>query len=99
LTQKARKLCDGADEPVRSRCVPMLGNRYGSLVVEALACYAPRCWKCRCDCGRVTVVEGGNLRRKKGCTKSCGRCGRGDGVPRYSELRKAKGEASNAGTV
>jgi hypothetical protein len=91
------KLCNPeVGETARSgRCVPMAGLRFGRLVVEELACIAPRCWKCKCDCGRTIIVEGGNLRRKKG-TRSCGRCYSPDGIPRYRDLMKAKREANNA---
>jgi hypothetical protein len=96
MTSTNCNLCNrGTGETVRSRCTPMLGNRYGSLMVESLACIAPRCWTVRCDCGRTTIVEGGNLRRKVGGTRSCGRCESPAAVPRYSELRKAKKEASD----
>lgn len=93
------KTCsNGAVESDRSNAVPMVGRRFGRLTVEGLACFAPRCWKCLCDCARTTIVEGSNLRRKVNGTKSCGKCPRHRGVPRYSELRKKK-EASDARTV
>jgi hypothetical protein len=91
------KLCQReTGEPARSRCTPMVGRRFGRLAVEALACIAPRCWKCRCDCGNVTIVEGGNLRRRVNGIRSCGRCESPAGVPRYRDLMKAKREANNA---
>jgi hypothetical protein len=91
------KTCNGGTgETARSRCTPMVNRRFGRLTVEALACIAPRCWKCKCSCGRTTIVEGGNLRRKDNGTKSCGRCYSPDGIPRYRDLMKAKREANNA---
>lgn len=43
------------------------GRRFGRLVVISLA---KPSWNCRCDCGRLTVVVGSNL--KNGHTGSCG---------------------------
>jgi hypothetical protein len=91
--------CEGVAKSGRPNAIPMTGLRFGRLVVEELACIAPRCWKCRCQCGRTTTVEGGNLRRKVNGTRSCGRCYCPAGVPRYKDFRKAKKEASNATTV
>lgn len=31
------------------------------------------CWKCKCECGNITTVYAGCL--KRGDTKSCGKCG------------------------
>jgi hypothetical protein len=59
---------------MRGTRVPMLGRRFGLLVVEA-ACGVttmgrhPR-WSCRCDCGRVIEAQGNNLRA--GIKTSCG---------------------------
>jgi hypothetical protein len=83
----------------------MKGLRFGRLVVEELACIAPRCWKCLCDCGKVTIVEGGNLRRKGNGTRSCGRCESPAELPldpafvEVLEEWKAKAPASEAGWV
>lgn len=58
------------------------GNEYGGLVVEAY--HKTRAtpngtkktvWRCRCRCGRVCYVSGGDLRRKHG-TRSCAPCSR-----------------------
>jgi hypothetical protein len=55
------------------------GDRYGTQVVlEEVHPKGKKCsngfWRCRCDCGRITVVRGNNLR--SGNSKSCGRCPR-----------------------
>jgi hypothetical protein len=60
--------------------VTMIGKRFGSLTVVQLAAIGPRRWKCLCNCGRYHVVEGGNLRRKVGGTRSCGQCWRAEGA-------------------
>lgn len=53
------------------------GERYGNLVVmeEAESIYSKtgkmiRRWKCKCDCGNITIVRHGDLRN--GSTVSCG---------------------------
>lgn len=53
------------------------GERYGKLVVmeEAEPIYSKtgkmiRRWKCKCDCGNITIVRHGDLRN--GSTVSCG---------------------------
>lgn len=50
------------------------GKKYGKLLVIKLDNLRNKCgaamWICRCDCGRITSVEGSSLRR--GLTKSCG---------------------------
>lgn len=65
-----------------SRVINEVGNKYGKLTV------IERCgsnksgralWKCLCDCGNITIVEGSKLRN--GHTHSCG-CE----SPRFGEL-------------
>ena len=49
------------------------GNRYGRLMVlEEAGRGSDRAirWRCRCDCGNITIVRGRDLRQGK--TKSCG---------------------------
>lgn len=46
------------------------GQRFGRLVVVALACNKPRRWKCECDCGQKRLVIQYNL--TSGKTVSCG---------------------------
>jgi hypothetical protein len=92
------KLCNpevGETAHRSGRCAPMTGRRFGALIVEELACIAPRCWKCLCDCGTTSIVEGGNLRRKVNGTRSCGRCESSAGVPRYKDMMRAKKEAGD----
>jgi hypothetical protein len=55
--------------------VDLSGERYGRLVV--VRCVGKtrrgnRVWLCRCDCGKEVAVAAGDLRRKRGPTKSCG---------------------------
>ena len=58
----------------------LVGQRFGRLTVVKLAGYCTRTngqklylWKCRCDCGKETVVRGEFL--KNGSVRNCG-CGR-----------------------
>lgn len=48
------------------------GKKFGRLTVIRFIGFSARSpmWRCKCDCGRLTVVHAGNLRR--GHTKSCG---------------------------
>jgi hypothetical protein len=53
--------------------IDLVGRRFGSLVVVALAERTPGKqfrWACRCDCGGCLVAQGNNLRN--GHTQSCG---------------------------
>lgn len=53
--------------------IDLCGKRFGRLVVvsrEANSSNGHTCWKCMCDCGNETLVDGANLRN--GHTKSCG---------------------------
>lgn len=64
--------------------IDLTGQRFGRLVVERLSDQRigrQLEWLCRCDCGAVLSVIGGNLR--EGITKSCGcRVRSGHTVPR-----------------
>lgn len=58
---------------LRGKAIDLTGERYGRLVVlgpEKDADGSVRGWRCRCDCGRISVFQKGNLRA--GATKSCG---------------------------
>jgi hypothetical protein len=53
--------------------VDLTGQRFGRLVVEADTGERKKgyvLWKCKCDCGGTTVLDGWRL--KSGMTKSCG---------------------------
>lgn len=53
--------------------IDITGNKYGKLTVIRRAESAPKGitrWECKCDCGNVVIVRGGNL--KNGAVKSCG---------------------------
>ena len=52
----------------------LTGQRFGRLtVIEPAPNMGKRtAWRCRCDCGRETVVTTGRLRSGK--TASCGQC-------------------------
>ena len=53
------------------KVVDLTGEIYGKLVVLELDHVEKRrYWKCKCECGNITVVMEGNL--KSGTTKSCG---------------------------
>ena len=57
------------------------------------------CWKCRCECGKYTIVSGCSLRKNKG-TKSCG-CKEGNHIhgmrhtPEYNVWSKIKNRCNN----
>jgi hypothetical protein len=56
-----------------SQRINLIGHRFGRLTVVELAGSTPAgvaLWRCRCDCGNVTTVNGQNLRREN--TRSCG---------------------------
>lgn len=51
----------------------LIGNKFGKLTVIERAPnnrFNNTCWKCRCDCGGITIVDVNNL--KNGNTTSCG---------------------------
>lgn len=53
------------------KLIDELGNRYGSLVVIGQdKKYNKTAWKCRCDCGNITIATGSELRT--GRVTSCG---------------------------
>lgn len=72
-----------------SRAVNLAGQAFGRLtVVEPVnPINGKRAWRCRCACGRETVVRTGLL--TSGNTKSCG-CGRMAGLAR---IRQAYAES------
>ena len=59
------------------KMIDITGMRFGNLTAIEFAGRKTRpsgnkyvCWKCKCDCGNITIVDGEELR--KGRTKSCG---------------------------
>ena len=60
------------------KLIDLTGERFGRLtVIERAGTYSYAdgavkipTWRCRCDCGKETVVIGRNL--KSGATRSCG---------------------------
>jgi len=54
------------------RKIDLAGKRFGRLVVikEARRKNKIALWECQCDCGKISIVYGGNLRM--GYTASCG---------------------------
>lgn len=57
-----------------SKKIDLTGQRFGKYVVvcEGGKRGEKLLWRCRCDCGKVSLVTTGNLRR--GNSKSCGKC-------------------------
>lgn len=66
----------------RSTRMDLVGHRYGRLVVQAFshAKGYESMWVVLCDCGRLRVVQGGNMR--SGATRSCG-CARASRKPKH----------------
>ena len=59
------------------RPIDLTGQRFYRYLVLEPAEHQPgeaTLWRCRCDCGRTSIVRGSNLR--SGNSKSCGECGR-----------------------
>lgn len=55
------------------KALDLIGQRFSKLVVisrDGSNARGQPLWKCKCDCGKVIIVEGRNLRM--GLTKSCG---------------------------
>ncbi len=55
------------------KLIDLTGKKFGRLTVLGRTKNSKKRyveWKCRCECGAITVVQGGNL--KNGATKSCG---------------------------
>lgn len=53
--------------------IDLTGKRFGRLKVlnlEGKDKFGALMWKCLCDCGNITITQGGSL--KKGATRSCG---------------------------
>ena len=56
------------------KLVDLTGVRFGNLIVldRVQSRKKATLWRCRCSCGKETIVQTGNLR--SGHTKSCGKC-------------------------
>jgi len=82
---------------LHGRAVPMVGLRFGRLVVIRLSTLQSHKsgrhlrWVCKCDCGREHTASGTTLRR--GDTQSCG-CLKSERISAYwkSYREKAKNE-------
>lgn len=72
------------------------GKKFGRLLVLCLAerqKHGHSYWKCKCDCGRIVIVNGDCLRR--GYTKSCGclsleKFGTGLGTLKHGDAKKGR---------
>lgn len=60
--------CDKHERSAKKRIIDLTGLRFGKLTV--IRNVGSTKWECKCDCGNIAVVHGGNLRT--GHTKSCG---------------------------
>ena len=70
----------------------LIGKQFGRLrVIEFAGLNNQRHarWKCLCDCGKQTIIDGGSLTRIKGNTKSCG-CLRSETTIKTHQLPKGK---------
>ena len=83
-----------------SALIDLTGRRFGRLLVlgrEGTYYYddgfvAVPLWRCRCDCGRETVVQGPCLRR--GTTRSCG-CLQRESMRKRNHDQNRKAEPSS----
>ena len=75
----------------------LVGERYGRLTVLELDHVekSRRYWKCKCECGNITVVIEGNL--KSGTTKSCGCLRRESKKPSKIEVQKIDPRRNSGG--
>lgn len=79
--------CLQKERAQQGRFIDETGNKYGKLTVLEFAGWSNKhgsIWRCQCDCGNITEVEGTNL--KTGNTKSCGCLRRSFGEERVEEL-------------
>lgn len=75
----------------------LVNQRYGRLIVfEYSHKHKSPCgrivnyWKCKCDCGNITSVSIGDLRKKKNSTTSCGCYGKEKQKEAMHNLRREK---------
>lgn len=67
------KSCGCTKKLSKGNTTRLLGNRYNNLTVISFSHFDASkkdYWKCKCDCGNTTVVQGANL--INGSVKSCG---------------------------
>src|SRR4030095_3488683 len=50
--------------------IDLIGQRFGALTVQSYVGGKSCVWRCKCDCGKEFITEGGGLRY--GRTVSCG---------------------------
>lgn len=65
--------CLQKDRASEASYVSLVGNRYGKLIVLERVVnnhFGHVCYRCKCDCGGITIVDATNLRN--GITNSCG---------------------------
>lgn len=73
MTAKVGHNFKGTKRPecgVPGKKIDMLNKKFNMLLVKEIDPTNPQKWLCECDCGAITIVNGGNLRN--GHTKSCG---------------------------
>lgn len=80
---------------ILGKMIDITGQKFGKLT--ALECVGKLngktySWKCQCECGNITIVDGSSLR--SGNTKSCG-CGKYDGLKKYNQQQTAEAMIMN----
>ena len=69
----------------RDRIKDLTNQRFGKLIALEVAGYNPVKWKCKCDCGNITIVNSSSL--VQGLTQSCG-CLKSKGEGKIIQLLK-----------
>ena len=77
-------------QKAKERVIDLTGKRYGRWTVIERAGYKGKdiSWKCKCDCGTISEVQGNSLR--SGGTMSCGCLARELNSKRLKEIYKPK---------
>ncbi len=91
-----------------SGLIDLTGQKFFRLtVIERANTKGSALWKCRCDCGKEVIIQGGNLRRPYGNQKSCGcwrkenvkhLCTTGSANPSFKHGHALKGKLSSTFT-
>ena len=70
----------------KNNYIDEIGNKYGKLTVisKTINDLGQLRWKCKCDCGNITIVSSNSLR--SGNTQSCGCIGKSKGEWKIEEL-------------